>query len=391
MTLARYLLSAVAVRLADEGARVAIVLLALERAGDAALGGLLVAALMVPHVLAAPLVGAAADRIRRRRLLYSTAFIWYGVSLAVAATLIGSWSWVAALILVSAGCLSPLMLGGLSSLLGELVPENRARAFSLDAGTYGTAGIAGPAVAAVLAGWAGAGWALAGLGAFVVAGAALFLTLPLRGWSPSTARAVRPMAGFGVFVKRRRLAAVTAASTFQMLGFGALPLAAASIAAHQHRPALTGLLLSVSACGGLLASVLCTRIPAVHRRPELVVVLCTAAMTVPFGLATLAWPAVSFAVAGVFSGVAAVALLSTRDREAPPELRTQVFSLGAGFKVTAAAAGAAAGGLLASGDPAILLVAIAACQLLGAATGGLLLVRPSASRSLTDAAQRSSS
>ncbi|GAA2850380.1 MFS transporter [Actinoplanes cyaneus] len=391
MILARYLLAAVCARLADEGARVAIVLLALERADDAALGGLLVAALMVPHVLAAPLVGAAADRIRRRRLLYTTAFLWYGVSLAAAATLIGTSSWAAALILAVAGCLSPLLLGGLSSLLGELAPGNRARAFSLDAGTYGTAGIAGPAVAAVLAGWAGAGWALAGLGGFVVAGAALFLTLPLRGRSAPEAQPVRPIAGLMVFVRRPRLAAVTAASTFQLLGFGAMPLAAASIAAQAHRPALTGLLVSASACGGLFGSVICTRIPVVHRRPELVVLLCTAAMTVPFALAVVGWQAVLFAVAGVFSGVASVAVFTTRDREAPPGLRTQVFTLGAGFKVTAAAAGAAAGGLLASGDPAVLLIAIAACQLLGAATGGLLLIRPSASRSLTGAAQRSSS
>ncbi len=68
-----------------------------------------------------------------------------------------------------------------------------------------------------------------------------------------------------------------------------------------------------------------------------------------------------------------------------------LVALGAGVKVTAAAAGAAAGGLLASGDPSILLIAIAAGQLLGAATGGLLLIRPSASRSSTGAAPRSSS
>ncbi|GIF05504.1 MFS transporter [Actinoplanes siamensis] len=203
MTLARYLVAAVSVRLADEGARVAIVLLALERAHDAALGGLLVAALMVPHVLAGPLVGAA----------------------------------------------------------------------------------------------------------------------------------------------------------------------------HTHRPALTGLLVSACAAGGLLGSVLCTRLPVVHRLPERVLLLCTAAMTVPFLLAVAGTPAVFFAVAGGLSGIVAVALFTTRDREAPPELRTQVFTLGAGFKVTAGAAGSAAGGLLASYHPAVLLVAIAACQLAGGLAGGLLLRR----------------
>lgn len=45
-------------------------------------------------------------------------------------------------------------------------------------------------------------------------------------------------------------------------------------------------------------------------------------MTVPFLPATLGFPAVFFAVAGVFGGVASVAVFSTRDREAPPEPRT---------------------------------------------------------------------
>ena len=60
--------AAVLVRTADEGARVALVLLALERTRSAALGGLLVAALLVPHVAAAGVVGARADRSRQARV-----------------------------------------------------------------------------------------------------------------------------------------------------------------------------------------------------------------------------------------------------------------------------------------------------------------------------------
>jgi hypothetical protein len=44
--LQRYLITAVLVRLADEGARIALVLLALERTNSAAVGGLLVAVLL---------------------------------------------------------------------------------------------------------------------------------------------------------------------------------------------------------------------------------------------------------------------------------------------------------------------------------------------------------
>src|SRR4051794_41960068 len=63
--LVHYAGAAVLVRGADEGARVALVLLALERTRSAALGGLLVAALLVPHVAAAGVVGARAGRARR--------------------------------------------------------------------------------------------------------------------------------------------------------------------------------------------------------------------------------------------------------------------------------------------------------------------------------------
>src|SRR2546429_7760883 len=48
--LGRYLVVAVLVRLADEGSRVAVVLLALARTSSAAFGGALIAAEMVPHV-----------------------------------------------------------------------------------------------------------------------------------------------------------------------------------------------------------------------------------------------------------------------------------------------------------------------------------------------------
>jgi len=74
---------AVLARLADEGARVALILLALEVTGSEAFGGGLVAALMVPHVLAAPAVGAIADRVRNRKPLYATLLITFGTAIAL--------------------------------------------------------------------------------------------------------------------------------------------------------------------------------------------------------------------------------------------------------------------------------------------------------------------
>ncbi|MFC0032692.1 MFS transporter [Micromonospora chaiyaphumensis] len=377
--LARYLVAAVTARLADEGARVAVVLVALERTGRAGLGGLLIAALMIPHVVAAPVAGAAADGVRHRKPLYALAFATYALALAGAAQLIGRFTAAAAALLIVAGCVAPLLLGGLSSLLSELAPGTLPRAFVLDSTTYGVAGIAGPAVAAVVAGAVGASWSLVVLGLCVLAGALAFLTLPLpaRARDRRRSRTTAPLGGVTVLVRRRGLGAVTVASGLSQLGLGALPVAAASVALHTHRPALTGLVMSATAGGGLTGALLCLRLRVLHRHPERVLLICTGAMAAPLLLTAALpgkWPLLLlFALAGLIGSPVIVALFAVRDREAPPAVRTQVFTLGAGIKVTAAAAGAAVAGLATSHGPAPLLAAIAACQLAGAGAGALLL------------------
>ncbi|BBH69193.1 MFS transporter [Actinoplanes sp. OR16] len=376
--LPRYLAAATGARLADEGARVSIVLLALDQTGSATVGGLLVAALMVPHVAAAPLAGAAADRARRRKPLYLAAFVAYAAALTGSALLIGAATWAAALLLFTGGCLAPLLFGGLSSLLRELTPANLGRSFGFDATTYSVAGIAGPALAALVAGFAGAAWSLVALGGFALVGAAAFATLPLRS-TPSPVRgtrAVRRPSAFAVIVRRPRLGAVTAATGISQFGFGALPLAAAAIATARHDPPLTGLIMAVTAVGGLIGSLLTTRIRLVHRHPEHTLLICTAAMAVPFLIPAFlpaAWPLT--AVAGLLMGPVTVALFSVRDRESPEETRTQVFTLGAGIKVTSAAAGAAVGGLLSGAGSGLLLAVIAGMQVVAATTGLLILRR----------------
>jgi hypothetical protein len=406
-----YLITATCARLADEGARVAIVLLCLARTGSPGLGGLLVAALMVPHVIAAPLAGAAADFTRRRKAVYLGAFFSYAVLITAAAFLIGPATPLAALALALAGCFAPLMIGGLSSLVGELaargepasarpngdesatrgepasagrnraeVAARRDRAFALDAGTYGVAGIAGPAVAAVIAGWAGATWSMLSLALLVIIGAAALATLPLQARSPERGRpSPRSLfAAFPVMARRPALGAVTVATTLYATGMGALPLVAALLATRSGHTELTGLILSVTACGGLAASLLWARFP-IRRRPELVLLACVGGSALPF-LAVAAVPVgwaqlPLFALAGVLGGPIGVTQFAVRDRESPREVRTQVFTLGAGLKVTGAAAGAAVAGLAAGAGMFALLVGVAVIQVLGLAAGAEVLRR----------------
>jgi hypothetical protein len=124
--LGRYLAVALLLRSADEGMRVVLVLLALERTGGVALGGLLLGAWFAPHVLAAPLAGGITDRAvaaGHPRLPYAGAFTLIGAVLLAATAGIGRVPTVAVLaVLVLGGCAGPLATGGLTSLLPRFLP-----------------------------------------------------------------------------------------------------------------------------------------------------------------------------------------------------------------------------------------------------------------------------
>jgi MFS family permease len=370
--LARYTAAAALARLADEGSRVALLLLVLGDGHGAAYGGLLIAALMVPHVAAAPVVGALADRVRRRRPLYVAGLLTYAAALLGAALCAGPAPVAAFALAVLAGCCAPLMIGGLTSLLGELAPGNLPRAFGLDATSYSVAGIAGPAVAALVAGWLGGIWAVAALAVACALSAVLVVTLPIPEHEPR----YRDPSGRGrawtALWRRPALGAVTAGTVLSMFGTGALPLVTAALATQLGDTALTGIALSVMAGGSLISSLAYARYPIRRRRPESVVLISLFALAVPFALLPLMpgrWPTlILFAVAGLIDGPLFASLLVVRDREAPPEVRTQVFTIGAGLKVTAGAAGAALAGLATGLGAGVLLLAVAATQVLAGAT-----------------------
>ena len=374
--LARYTCAAALARLADEGSRVALLLAALQHGRGAAFGGILVAALMVPHVAAAPLVGALADRARNRKLIYLGGLLLYGLALTTAAALPGPLPAAAVVLAALAGCVAPLLIGGLTSLLGELVPGNRERAFGLDAMSYGAAGIAGPALVAVIAASAGAFRATVALALACLLSAGLIATLPI---ATSDKRQTRRRGGLAALWRSPSLASATAGTSLSQLGMGALPIVAAVLAAGAHDPALTGIALSVMAAGNLAGATAYLARPIRRWRPETVVLGCLLVLAVPFALmpvvAGQAGTLALFAVAGLINGPLFCALLAVRDREAPPAVRTQIFTIGAGLKVTAAAAGAALAGFATGLGPAVLLLCVAAVQLLATAVATALLRR----------------
>jgi MFS family permease len=379
--LARYTAAASLARLADEGSRVALLLLALESGHGPAFGGLLIAALMVPHVVAGPAVGALADAVRRRRPLYVAGLLGFGLALIGAALTVAVAPVAAFVLAVLAGCCAPLLIGGLTSLLGELaVPASLPRAYGLDASSYSVAGIAGPALAAIVAEAAGGIVSAAALAGACVLSAVLVTTLPVpdRGAHHRRARggATRAVAALW---QRPALGAVTAGTTLSHFGVGALPLVTAAFAARLGDTALTGVALSVLAVGALVSSLAYARFPIRRWRPEHVVLTGLFALGVPFALLAFLpgrWPALAlFAVAGLIEGPLFASLLTVRDREAPPEVRTQVFTIAAGLKVTAAAAGAALAGLVTGFGAAALVLGVAVTQFLAGGVTAVLIRR----------------
>lgn len=344
---------AVLVRLADEGARVVLVLFALERAGSAALGGLLVASLLIPHVVAAPLVGLVTGRASRPALATAGGALLFALSLVATAAFVGALpTGVIVAVLVIGGSCGPALTGGLSSQLPELVDAAvLPRAFGLDSFTYNISGIAGPAVAALVASLAGAVPATLTLAGSLGLGGMLLLTLNIRNHPTADRTDSRFTAGIKAVVRDRVLAIVTSASSLGQLGPGAAPVVAGVAAAAVGRPSTSGWLVTAVAIGGLFGSLLWTVRPAPVRRSPLVVMLAMIGMGIPLGLAALSHSllvtGVLFGLSGAMLGPFVGALFTIRHDRAPKDARAQVFTTGAGLKTTTAALGAALAGLLA--------------------------------------------
>lgn len=372
----RCLAVALAARLADEGVGIAVALLALERSGSPAAGGLVMAAWMAPHLLAAPLTGVYAERARRPALFYGAALAAFAVAIAALALLVGRAPLTVALVVAGlGGACGPVVSGGLSALLGKLVPPGAARdrAYGLDSAVYNTAWVAGPALVAVLAGAASAATALlllavaAGVAALLAAG----LRVPPGDRAESLPARAELAAGLRAFISVPALRAVTASSCVAIFGMGGLTLTAVALAEDQGWRQGGGLLLTVLALGALAGSLVVARRPPGAGPQALAVgslLLSGVALAAAAAAPSLLLCAVCFAAAGLGEGPLLSAVLRIRAEHAPPALHTQVFTLGAGAKIASAAAGAALTALAVDSVPhAVLLLAIAALQFAAAA------------------------
>ncbi|MGW6709635.1 MFS transporter, partial [Streptomyces sp. NPDC054956] len=276
----------------------------------------------------------------------------------------------------------PMVTGGLSSLVAGLIPAGpaRDRAYGWDASTYNGAAVTAPAAVSLVAAFGSAGPAMALLAASGALAAALAATLPYENPGPGPAHG-EPRAGLGAGLaalwRIRELRAVTSATTLAFVGVGALTTTSVLLATGLGSPGGGGVLMTAFALGALTGSLTLGRITAVApgRLARWAMAATGVALAAAAFAPSVALTAVAFAAAGVCDGPLLTATLRIRSDFAPDGVRTQVFTLGAGLKVTAASTGAALVGLAADAPPWTLVLAIAGLQLAGALLHALVTAR----------------
>ena len=378
-----YLAASTPPRLASAGAVVAIPILAVQQLNDIGLGGALVAVSLGPSILAAPLVGAVLDRARRPGNLIAIAGLLTAVAFLVAGFLDRVPLPVEFAALGAAGAVSPFYMGGLSSFVAEEIPDGR-RAFAYDALSYNLSAVAGPAVVAVIAALWSAQAALFTLSAASLLGA---VSAAVIGLSPHGAGGNSvwrtTLAGLRHIFGHRPLAVVTVSSSLTQLGQGGLAVAAVALSIERvGSPADAALLVTAFAAGSLIGAVVETARPT-RASPHIVMgggFLATGIFTV-LAAANLgiAWTVVAIGVSGAFTASTSAAMLLLRNRLSPPHLRSQIFTVGAGLRASAAAGGAALAGSAGLGGALAVLaiggVWIASAALMAAYPSGAAVSR----------------
>jgi MFS family permease len=369
-------------RLANEAARVAVVLLVLARTGSPAVAGAVVGALTLPALVTGPVLGAWLDRTPHRRRAFVANQLLLVASLVGLLLATGRAPTTAVLGLALVGGLTmPVLTGGFTGLIAPLVPPAMLRrAYGAEATSYNAAAVAGPALAGTLAGLVDAGVAVAVAAGISAVALVAVLRVPMPAPAlPAGARGLgrAVVSGLQLLVRTPALRSVTAATTLSFAGMGAMPVAFPLLARDLGADAaVAGLLFSVFALGALLGSlVVASRTP--RTGPMRLAYLGIAGLASAWGALTLApnlpVAVAVIAVAGALEGPVLASTLAVRELWSPASMRTQVVTTAASLKFGGFALGSAGAGVAASvaGADGALAVAVAG-QLLGIAVGLLL-------------------
>jgi MFS family permease len=328
------------------------VLLVLARTHSAALAGGTAAASTVSWALSAPVLGAWLDVVRRRRALIVLDQLLSAAALVALVLLAGhapGWTLPADAVLLSVT--SPLTAASFFSALSELAgPELLDRASTVEATSLNVSFVIGPALAAVIAGTAGAAEAIEIQAGLTLVSALLIWVNPAFEARPAERAAGARQAlrdGTRALLTNPILIRTGAASFLAMAGWGLMivgfPLYAARLLhAGAHGG---GYLWAGLAIGSILGTFALAR-PVSLRR--------VGASYAALGLSSLLWLAAGSLAAGValvtftglLEGPAYSGTITLRQRHTPPTLRAGTMSTLNAFTLMASAGGSALAGLI---------------------------------------------
>lgn len=373
-------------RLANEAARIALVLLVLDRTRSPALAGALVAALTLPALVTGPVLGAWLDRTAHRRAAFvANELLLVSALIGVLSVAGRGPSWAVVVLAGLAGLTLPVLTGGFTGLIAPLVPaELLRRAYGAESTSYNVAGVTGPA----LAGGVSAFSPSAAVGLCVALSTVAMLAVlrvPMPAPSGSTSSILRTVAaGLAHLARTPALRSVTVATTISFMGMGAFPVVFPALALEVGADAAaSGALFSGFAIGALVGSlVVAARAPRTGPL-RLALLGITGLMLVFAGLAfapNLAVALVAIVLAGAFEGPVLSSTLTVREQHSPAAMRTQVVTTAASIKFGAFALGSTIAGYVVASEGARAGVwFVAACQLAGVAVGAVALGWPALS------------
>ncbi|MER6874656.1 MFS transporter [Amycolatopsis sp. NPDC000673] len=369
-----YLIGATAARTGDELSGPAVLLLGVGASGAVA-GSTLLAGLTVAAAVGGPVLGALLDRSRAPGRILAVGLIGYAAGLAAITALFGAVPFALMVgIAVVTGLLAPAIGGGWTAQVPALVPAPKlGRASTLDAMTFTAAALIGPGLAGVLATAAGAPVAM------VVAGVLTLIAVPFAWRLPRNSEGQRPkfFEAATVLVRNPALRQSTATSTLSCVGVGMAFVCYPLIGEQRLGSAGYGTLLLVGlSVASLLANAVLSRR---SYSPDRAVQLSTVAIGLGLAGAAVAPNApllvLAVALTGIGEGPQLASLFAVRHREAPPELRAQVFTTAASIKIAGIALGNAVAGPLAACSRTVGLVAAAGTQVVAAVAHPLWTVR----------------
>jgi predicted MFS family arabinose efflux permease len=392
----RFLSAASLARISDEMFGVGVVLLVLDRTGDEALAGAVVAAVTLPSLVTGPLLGAWLDLTGRRRvLMVIDQIVIASVVLALAALVGHAPTWAILLLALPAGVTYPLSFGGFTSMIPSLVPgELLPPANALETSSFNSALVIGPALAGTLSATVGVTAPLIVEAALALAALVLILRIPSLDRPPQRedGRTLLGIVAAGLMriVAVPQLRGVTAAAALGLGGLGLLTVAF-PVFAVEHlgvEKSASGYMWAAFAVGSTFGALTLVRLQ--RRFPPERIVLPGYAL---FGLVMFSWQLAEslpvllalIALAAMVDGPALAAQFAVRQQYVPPSLYGQVFTTAVGLKVGCLALGAAASGALVTSLGSAEVLALAAgMQLLAAAVGVTLARLPG--RRVRDAA-----